>query len=437
MNPLKKVLFITYYWPPSGGAGIQRPVKLAKYLPQFGIEPIVLTVDPAKASYAIRDESFAHEIAAQLQVKHTNTREFFHWYGRLTGKKQIPAAGFANDANPGLLQKFGRFLRGNFFIPDARVGWVDYAVQEAEQLIREQGIDTILITSPPHSSQLIGLKLKKKFPQLKWVADLNDPWTDIYYYRQMYHTPVAKAIDAGYERKVLEQADRLVTVSHDFKRLFLEKSAEPLENKFVIIPNGFDEEDFQQTSVCPRDFFTITYTGTIGSIYKPELFLDALSLFLQKRSAAKVKVRFIGIVADDIKAYAKSQNLETCIEYHSPVPHRQSVALLLQSSALLLAVPFVKNNKGICPGKLFEYLAARKPVLCIGPADGDAANMLRHCEAGETFEDSTRLLQYLETLYERWEANPETTLTNSTEKVYAYERKNIARLMADVLLNSV
>ena len=185
---MKKVLIITYYWPPSGGSGVQRWMYFAKYLPNFGVEPFVLTVNPVFASYKFIDESFLKKTES-IRVFKTASSEPFNIYSKLIGKSKMEAIpqGFAGESNPGILQKFSRFVRGNFFIPDARKGWVKFAFNEAEKIIVREKIDLIITTGPPHSSHLIGLRLKKKF-DIKWIADLRDPWTDIYYYKDLLHT---------------------------------------------------------------------------------------------------------------------------------------------------------------------------------------------------------------------------------------------------------
>ena len=164
---LKKVLVITYYWPPSGGAGVQRSLKFVKYLSKMGFSPIVLTVDEAKASYPLNDQSLLKEVPKNVKVVRTNSFEPLNILSSIIGKKNVPYGGFANANKESKKQKFLRWVRGNFFIPDARVGWTKYAVDEARKIIKEEDIDCVYISSPPHSSQLIGLKLKQEFPAVR------------------------------------------------------------------------------------------------------------------------------------------------------------------------------------------------------------------------------------------------------------------------------
>ncbi|MDP3916431.1 MAG: glycosyltransferase family 4 protein [Bacteroidota bacterium] len=381
---MKKVLIITYYWPPSGGAGVQRWLKFAKYLPEFGWQPVILTVDPEYASYPQRDESLLSEVNPECLVFTTKSFELYNLYKLISGKKEVPYGGFANESKEGLFQKASKFLRGNFLLPDPRKGWNRYALKKAEELIREFDIDTVVTTSPPHSTQLIGLKLKKKF-NIRWIADLRDPWTDIYYYNQFMHTALARYIDKQYERKVVENSDLLISVSEDVKRIFAEKSKLPIAAKTVVIPNGFDEDDFRIKVVPTETKKVITYTGTISEAYDVDCFLDALQ-GLESDLKQQLRIRFVGKVPPAVVQKFRATGLE--IELVGYVDHPKSIEYLLRSDLLLLVIPKVKNNRGILTGKFFEYLASRKPVLAIGPIDGDLAKIIQETKCGQMFDYS-------------------------------------------------
>ena len=267
---MNKVLIITYYWPPSGGAGVQRWLKFSKYLPEFGWEPVILTVDPRYAAFAVTDNSLIDDIPSSLRVYSTPATDYFRIYGK--NRSKIPSAGFANSLNNTLKEKVLRFIRGNFFIPDPRKGWNKFAFKKACELIESEGINHVITTSPPHSTQLIGLKIRKKYKNIKWIADLRDPWTDIYYYNQFYHTSIAKHIDSGLERRVLTNADRIITVGESLKSSFSLK-VKGIENKTEVITNGYDEDDFRHVSYFPSEIFTISYIGTLSEVYPVNGFL--------------------------------------------------------------------------------------------------------------------------------------------------------------------
>jgi len=416
---MKKVLIITYYWPPSGGAGVQRWLKFAKYLPEFGWQPVILTVNPQYASYPQRDDSLQREIGSDCLVYTTKSFELYNLYKWLSGKKEVPYGGFANESKEGMLQKISKFLRGNFLLPDPRKGWNKYALKKAAELIREFNIETVVTTSPPHSTQLIGLKLKQKF-NIRWIADLRDPWTDIYYYNQFNHTALARKIDLGYERKVIENADQLITVSEDVKRIFAEKSELPIAAKTVVIPNGFDEDDFRITNIPTEIRKIITYTGTISEAYDVEHLLKALSQ-LKNKLKVQLLIRFVGkIPASVAQKFKDAKHLVELVGY---VDHQKSIEYLFRSDILLLVIPKVKNNQGILTGKFFEYLAAQKPVLAIGPIDGDLAKIIQETQCGKLFDyaDSAGMLQFIQ----------ETLETNAPkiepEKAVQYSRKELTR----------
>jgi len=240
---VKKVLIITYYWPPSGGSGVQRWLKFVKYFRDFGIEPIVLTVAPEFAALPNLDESLEDEIPVGIEVHKTRAKSPFGFYKKIK-KGAVPNSGFAGEGKANLFDNLFRFIRGNFFIPDARIGWNKFALEKARELIQLHGIDTIITSSPPHSTQLIGLQLKKEF-NIKWLADLRDPWTEIYYNKLLLRTNWAKKIDYRYEQTCLQNADTLIVVSEDIKRRFGE-ARETILEKIHVIPNGFDEEDFSK-----------------------------------------------------------------------------------------------------------------------------------------------------------------------------------------------
>ena len=382
---MKKVLVITYYWPPSGGAGVQRWVKFIKYFKNQNIDPYIISVDPDFASYPVIDKSLINDIPENTNVYLTKTNEPYSIYKKINNN-QTPYAGFANEGRPNFLQKIARFVRGNFFIPDSRKGWNDFAYKKAIKVLEKENIDTVITTSPPHSTQLIGLKLKETL-NIKWIADLRDPWTDIYYYKSMLHTKWAKRKDLNYEKGVIEKSDKIVVVSDSIKQLLINKSNLIQESKIHVIPNGFDEEDFSVSSTNKNNKFLLSYVGTITKDYP----LDSIKKSITNLN---IKLEFTG------KADHPTKHLLNEIAgFNNHVKHKESINLLLASDMLLLVIPKIANNKGILTGKIFEYLGARKPILCIGPTNGDAAKIIQECKAGKTFDysDEKGIYEFIET----------------------------------------
>jgi glycosyltransferase involved in cell wall biosynthesis len=423
---MKKVLIITYYWPPSGGAGVQRWLKFAKYLPQMGWQPVVLTVDPAYASYPQLDESLVKEVSPQSLVYTTRSFELYNLYMLITGKKQVPFGGFADSTHESAVQRLSKFLRGNFLLPDPRRGWNRYAFRRAVELIHEHQIDTVITTSPPHSTQLLGLKLKQKLG-IRWIADLRDPWTDIYYYNQFKHTAAALRIDRRYERQVVEQADQLITVSEDVKRLFAAKTSLPVANRITVIPNGYDSEDFTGVEPLKEDRFVITYTGTISEAYPIEAFIEALGS-LEPQVKQRMKFRFVGNMPERVGEKLRLAGLE--MELTGYVSHAQSVAYLLSTDMLLLVIPRVANNRGILTGKFFEYLASQKPVLAIGPTDGDLAALISETQCGRIFDydNASGMAQFINQNYQYPPAQ-----NTFREAAHAYSREQLTTRIVQLL----
>jgi glycosyltransferase involved in cell wall biosynthesis len=427
---LKKVLIITYYWPPSGGAGVQRTLHFAKYLGDYNCIPYLLTVDPAYASYPVIDESLKSIVPSNLNVTYTKSFEALNILSAVAGKDKVPYGGFTNQKKSSLFQDVLKWIRGNFFIPDARIGWVKYATQKAAELIREHQIDCILISSPPHSSQLIGLKLKKEFPHLKWVADLRDPWTDIYYYKELLHTNWAKKKDIELEKKVLERADSILVVSNYIKYAFAEKSLKVNVDKINVLPNGFDENDFLIEESKSDDKFYITYVGTMADSYKPALFFEALSKLISANNLNHLVFRFVGSVPQHIKE--QLQELKINAEFIGHVKHQEAVKFMKQTNLLLLVIPDAPGAEGILTGKLFEYLGAKKRIIGIGPSNGDAATILKECNAGVMFDrsDKNGLFKFL---FEEIVNDNRHQLNN--EEVKKYTRKQLANQLSTIISN--
>ena len=415
---MKKVLVITYYWPPSGGAGVQRWVKFIKYFKNQNIDPYIISVDPDFASYPLIDKSLINDIPENTNVYLTKTNEPYSIYKKINNN-QTPYAGFANEGRPNFLQKIARFVRGNFFIPDSRKGWNDFAYKKAVKVLEKENIDTVITTSPPHSTQLIGLKLKETL-NIKWIADLRDPWTDIYYYKSLLHTKWAKRKDLNYEKAVIENSDKIVVVSDSIKQLLINKSNLIQESKIHVIPNGFDEEDFSVSSTNKNNKFLLSYVGTITKDYP----LDSIKKSITNLN---INLEFTG------KADHPTKHLLNEIAgFNNHVKHKESINILLASDMLLLVIPKIANNKGILTGKLFEYLGARKPILCIGPRDGDAAKIIQECKAGKTFDysDENGIYEFIETC-----TSNEFIFEN--KNYLNYSRRNLTKTLSKILNDKV
>ena len=420
---MKKVLIITYYWPPGSGAGVQRWLKFARYLPEYGWEPVILTVDPEYAAYPALDNSLEKDLPEGIKVHRTKATDWFRIYSR--DKSKVPSAGFAKSHDNSFREKVLRFIRGNFFIPDPRRGWNRYACDKAIEIIESEKISHIITTSPPHSTQLIGLKLKKKFPEIQWIADLRDPWTDIYYYKQFYPTFISKMIDKSFEIEVLKSSVKIITVGKSLKDLFVSKVPE-IESKIEVITNGYDEDDFKDAINVEPEKFTISYIGTLSESYPVEGLLSALEKL--QNEGKDFLFRLVGTVS----LVQKEKILKIIdikrVQFIPYVNHNEAINFMMSSSVLLLIIPDHHSNRSILTGKLFEYLASGKPILCLGPVDGDAAAIISDSGAGKTFayNDSNSNAAYLMELL-----NVKQNLPDN--KIKKFSRKELTRQLTSIL----
>jgi len=431
---LKKVLIITYYWPPSGGAGVQRWLKFTKYLPEFGWEPIILTVQPEDASYPLLDTTLEDEVREGIRVIKTPSREIYKLYQKFTGAENIPSAGFANEKSNSFKHKIAKFIRGNFFIPDPRRGWNRYATREAMKILAEEkDIQCIITSSPPHSTQLIGLKLQKRF-SIPWLADLRDPWTDIFYYEKLYTTLPAHWLNLMHEKRVLKNADRIIVVGPFLKKM-IEKKYGVDRKKVQVVVNGFDEDDFSNIPDQEETDSSLTYVGTLSDQYPIDSLVETFYNLIGENP--EMKFRFVGSVSSNSRK-ALSRIPEKNIEYIPHVSHVEAIRYMRQSGALLLIIPDHSSGEGILTGKLFEYLASGRPIVGIGPVDGDAASVIRECGAGEMvgYTDKVRLKAVLtEWIQGHHKGKPSKTPSGAS----AYSRRNMTARIVDLLnqLNQV
>lgn len=420
------MLIVTYYWPPAGGPGVQRWVKLSKYLSKLGYQCFVVTVDENYASYPSTDLSLQKDIDVSVKVIKTKSFEVLKIFSSLFKNEKVPYAGIPDKNKMSFVGRLALYIRSNFFIPDARVGWNLYAIKACEEIIKRENIDVVITTSPPHSTQLIGLALKKKFKNVKWIADLRDPWTDIYYYEKLSHTKSAKQKDLGLEKQVLEQADAVTVTSPITEKLYASKIDKSLSAKIKTITNGFDEDDFASSTTSNSKTFTITFAGTINEQFGIEGFVQAVKSITTKHE--NLILHFVGTLDNYTKQLLEKEILHNH-KITSYVPHKELMSYLMQSQVLLLSIP-KGNNQGTIPGKLFEYLATQKAIVCLGPQGCSAGEIIAECEAGKTFTHQAvnEISTYLQQLIQNFEVGKDISVQSTIYKKYA--RKELAKQFA-------
>jgi len=447
---LKKVLIISYYFPPSGGPGVQRVLKFVKYLPEFGWQPIVLTVKDG--DFPARDESLLNEVPKDVSVHRTDIFEPYGYYRKLTGKKKGQAVDVDNiekGSKKRFSDRLAEFIRATFFIPDARRGWKKFAVAEGKRIINEEKPDLIFSSLPPYTCALIAMELKqyakkKHGKDIPWVSDFRDAWTDYLTTPNRWFLP--KKIDRHYEKTTLDKADVLTIVASgmkdDFERKYPEISK---KTNYVLLRNGFDSEDYTHTNYTGtrNDKFTVVYTGSMYGKRNPYYFLDTIAGLVKsgKVDVNKIRFIFVGRLGGDIQNYINNSALKSAIETISYVPHSESINYLMKADTMLLIIDEDKYSKMILSGKVFEYLGASlitgKPVFTIA-GDGEAKDLIEEVSGGVVVpHHHPEILseEYLKLYNGFFENN--TTFLPDTEAIKRYERKLLTKKLAEVFDNLI
>ncbi|NOS54698.1 MAG: glycosyltransferase family 4 protein [Cyclobacteriaceae bacterium] len=428
---MNKVLIITYYWPPSGGSGVQRWLKFVKYLSQMGWEPIVFT--PENPSFTIQDNSLLKDVPQSVEVIKLPIWEPYYLFfkiSKIAGKKSVKQSDFISTGKKSIFQKLSSFIRGNFFIPDARIFWVKPSVSFLEDFIKSNKIDRIITTGPPHSIHLIGLKLKEKNPSLKWVADFRDPWSEWDLLDTLSLTRLARSRHKNLEKKVLTMADRIITIApYHVKRL------EALSGRQVdLITNGFDEDDFKGIVHQKTSKFTIRHIGVVDELRDPRPVMEVIKAICLKDDLFQqnVLIEFIGNVNSTFKSYVMSDIiLKSVARFVDQVPHAQLLKLYGETDLQLLVLAHTSIAPGNLPGKFFEYLASGNPILGIGPVDGDAGMVLSQSGGGKIFERSNEvgIKEAIQEFYLQWTKGDLTP--NAANMVYS--RKQLTQQLIRIL----
>ncbi len=433
---MKRVLIISYYWPPSGGSGVQRWVKFARYLPAQGWQPVVYT--PENPELIARDTTLAEELPPEVEVLRRPIFEPYGLYRKFCGKKKKENA--KDEVNPinaqkkSFGQKISMFIRGNFFIPDPRCLWVGPSVRWLKKYLKEHPVDVIVSTGPPHSMHLIARKLSRA-TGLPWIADFRDPWTGMFYFKHLNLCGWAERRHRKLEQQVLDDASIVVAVSPLVQQDFRSMTSTPV----ALITNGYDEEDFaeagQKASTCgPEGKFTVTHTGLFAADGNPLRLWEALAdkCAGDRDFAEALEIRLVGKTDRDITAAIEAAGLGDRFIDLGYCNHHEAVREQIMASVLILPLRQEPEYKATLPGKLFEYLASRRPVLGIGQKDGAMATILQETGAGETWdwEEKEQLRHWIDG---RWEEFKAGKLTAGTHDIGKYSRKATAAQMSALL----
>lgn len=440
MSTRKNVLIISYYWPPSGGAGVQRWLKFVKYLRDFGWEPIVYT--PSNPEFPVLDETLAKEVPEGIQLVQTPIWEPYTAYKMFTGRKKSDRLGagmLSEKKKSGTLDKLSVWIRGNFFIPDARKFWIKPSVKFLKNYLRTHSIDAIISTGPPHSMHMIALGLKKEFPELPWIADFRDPWTNIDFYQELGLSGWADRKHHRMERAVLDTADRVVCVGKTWTDELrqLASPAKQGKDRFAVILNGFDDADVFKGTITRDEKFSLAHIGTLNKSRNPHLLWKVLKKMCAADTsfAQKLEIKLVGKVDAAVLASIEEAGLTSYLKRIDYLPHGEVLRIQQECRVLLLLVNDTPNSKGIITGKYFEYMASRTPVLTIGPENGDLAEVMRESGCGllAGFNDETKLQQHIQQLFDAFASGKETLFSGDID---AYSRRSLTGKYAE-LLNSI
>ncbi len=417
-----KVLIITYYWPPAGGSGVQRWLKFVKYLQNFDVEPIVYTVD--NANYPKEDKTLLHEVPTHIKILKQPIWEptnLLFWK-----KKEAQKSDVSNAVNNGFLS----FIRGNFFIPDPKIFWVNSSVKFLHQYLKENKVDVVISTGPPHSVHLIAQKLKQK-TNIKWIADFRDPWSNLYYNEEFKQLSFAKKKNEKLENSVFKNADCILTVSNSLKKEFDQKAT-----RVEVITNGFDDEVVTNTLITLDEKFSISYIGLLPKQSNPKLLFKVLSTLCAEDTdfKANLKLNFIGDISEDVKKEIINYNLLENTNFIGYVSHKEAIAYQKKAQVLLLLIPNVAKSGGILTGKLFEYLTAKRPILAMGPETGDLSEILKNTSSGVVvdFGNEAKLTSEIRNLYQQYKTGD---LQVNSKNIEQFHRKELTKSLSEIIKN--
>lgn len=445
---MKTVLVITYYWPPSGGAGVQRWLKFVKYLPEYGWSPVVYT--PMNPEVPADDPSLLRDILPGTTVLKRRICEPYRMYKRFLGMKpgdRINAGFLREKEKQGLKENLSVWVRGNLFIPDARKYWIRPSIRFLKKYLARHPVQAVITSGPPHSMHLVGLGLKKQ-TGIPWMADFRDPWTDIDFYDQLKLSRRADRKHRELEKAVLSKADAVVVIGPSMAEEF----AKLMGKRPHVIPNGFDPDDFnrktehdnrpekeKEADLDPellqfKERFSILHLGAINRDRNHDIFWKALSELIREnaRFRSNLSVVLIGKLDVSVLKSIERYQLDQVVIKKAYIPHNRVASYMRIASLLYLPVNNTPNARSIQTGKLFEYLASEKPILGIGPEEGDAAQIIRECRAGQMipFADAERLKQAIHEYFIQWDNQ---NLSISPVNIDHYSRRNLTGKMAELL----
>ncbi len=425
---MKKVLIITYYWPPAGGPGVQRWLKFVKYLPQFRVQPVVYC--PENPNYPLVDTNLIAEVAQEIEIIKQPIFEPYQ-FASIFSKKQTKtiASGIINTKKQSFVEKTLLYIRGNFFIPDARKFWVKPSVKYLNNYIQKNKIDTIITTGPPHSVHLIGLQLQAQL-NVKWIADFRDPWTTIGYHQKLKLTKASEQKHKQLEQQVLQNANEILVTSPTTKIDFQQITQQPI----TVITNGFDDINLGKVNL--DDKFTISHIGSLLAERNPIVLWKVLSELIQENTnfSTHFELKLIGAVSNEVLKSIQQAGLQPNLNVLGYVSHQEAQLAQQKSQVLLLIEIDSEITKCIIPGKLFEYLQSGRPILGFGPQNADFKTIISQTNTGKSFgyeaSDKKEIKNYILTCFESYQ---QKQLKANGIGIQKYHRKQLTQQLVSVL----
>ncbi len=419
---MKKVLFITYYWPPSGKASLQWPLKIIKHLPKFEWQPFVLTVEDD--TFSDEDITFLNQVPENLKVIRTKAFEPFNVYKKFTGKEKntrLVASETISTKNKSLAHRLSLWIRMNLFIPDARIGWYFPAVKGGSKLLRDEKIDAIVSIGPPHTAHLIAKKLSIKY-KIPHIPVFIDPWVDIAYYQNFKRNSITLKIDNHLEKSVLQNAASAVFVTKTMKNDYEEKY-QFLKNKAQVLYWGYSEEDFSEIEMSKRNGNQkiLIHAGNLFSYQNPKNLWHQIKNEIENGNP--IKIKFIGTVDSDIVKSISSAGLDAFTEYLGFLPYKKMLTEVCNADFLLVCATEPRH----VPGKLYEYLRAGKPIIAYGDNNEEVKNILSETNAGMMFSYNEDGKEFF---------NNYSKFGSISDKIIRFEREEISKSLSEIL-NSV
>ena len=420
---MNKVLIITYYWPPSGGSGVQRWLKFSKYLPQNGWKPIIYT--PISPSFNIEDKDLLNDIQNDVEVWKTSIWEPYSLRDKLFGRSENSNAGIIQDKSS-LKNKIFNWIRGNFFIPDPKIYWVKPSIKYLSKKLKEEKVTHIVSTGPPHSMHLIALGLKKKNPKLKWIADFRDPWSELDLLDEFNLSKRSRIKYQKLEREVLDNSDVCLTVSETWVDSFKRLGSKNVK----LITNGFDEDDFNVIKK-ESDTFVIGHFGLLNHLRNPKNLWKTLNEICDENPEfnEKLEIRISGNVDTEVlQSITQYFHLKGKLRVLGYLSHKEVLNEYNNSSILLLLLFNSESGKGNYPGKLFEYFASQRYILAFGPNNSDTQTLMKKIHIGHyfTYEDKNLKEKILDLFNE-------SSKVNTSDDIHEFTRKNLTKKLSDLL----